>query len=223
MALPRPLEVEAHPIRHVWEAFRSCFPDFELVELEEICRRSLSPVPPERMSRYVHEVDRQRILRHDLTSGLVDRWMSRGGGPCRLIAAGRAFRKGTAPQDPRTHHQVHHQAEILWAGEGLDDDVCVQTIKVAAAKVLGDVEVRLSCVHQDSVLVEARDCEARWRGSWLEFGAGGLHSSAAAEKAGLDPGRCGVISLAFGLERCALIRHDLDDIRKLWQPPYLPS
>ena len=42
-------------------------------------------------------------------------------------------------------------------------------------------------------------------------------------KAGLDPRRYGAISFAFGLERCAQVRDGLDDVRKLWQAPYVPA
>ena len=62
-----------------------------------------------------------------------------------------------------------------------------------------------------------------WRGKSLNFAAGGMVDSVTLEQAGLDPRRYGAISFAFGLERCAQIRYDLDDVRKLWQPPYVPK
>ena len=222
LALPRPLLVPDHPVRRTWEAFRSYFPEFELVELDEICERSLTTVPPDRQAGYIHAVDDRRILRHNLTSELVDLWLRRGGGPCHLITAGRVFRKGT-PDDPRKSAGVHHQAEILWVAEGLDDARCVATARRTAAAVLGNVEVDVSSLHADGSSLRARGFASRWRGESLKFGAGGMHPDDAVRRAGLDPGACGAISLAFGLERCAQIRHDLSDIRELWQPPYVPG
>jgi len=52
---------------------------------------------------------------------------------------------------------------------------------------------------------------------------GGVFKDEWVRKGGLDPDRCGAIGFAFGLERTAQIRHDLDDVRALWQPPYVPS
>jgi len=40
---------------------------------------------------------------------------------------------------------------------------------------------------------------------------------------GVVPGQMHGFGFAFGLERVAQIRSDIDDIRKLWQPPYVPE
>jgi phenylalanyl-tRNA synthetase alpha subunit len=70
---------------------------------------------------------------------------------------------------------------------------------------------------------EATNYESLWRSRWISVAAGGIAADEWATKAGLDPKRFAIIGFAFGLERCAMVSHDLDDIRALWQPPFVPS
>ena len=37
------------------------------------------------------------------------------------------------------------------------------------------------------------------------------------------PKQVGDWAFDFGLERLAMLRFDIDDVRKLWQPPYVPG
>jgi phenylalanyl-tRNA synthetase alpha subunit len=55
----------------------------------------------------------------------------------------------------------------------------------------------------------------------LEIAVGGMVEGSWLTKMGLDAKHDGGISICFGLDRCAQARHALDDIRKLWQPPYV--
>ena len=42
-------------------------------------------------------------------------------------------------------------------------------------------------------------------------------------EAGYDPQKVQGFAFGFGLEPIVLWRMNLDDIRKLWQPPYVPE
>ena len=95
--------------------------------------------------------------------------------------------------------------------------------KRVAATVLPNANIRLSSLKDVGGNVWARECEAEWRGGWLEFGVSGLYSGQVLERYRLDPNRFGAVCIALGLERCALIRYGIDDIGKLWQPPYVPE
>jgi phenylalanyl-tRNA synthetase alpha subunit len=223
LALPRPLEIPDHPVRQVWEALRAALADFQRVELDELCPRTISPICRDAVPGIVLQVDAERILRHDLTCGLIDDWLAAGGGPCRRIAVGRVFREGAAPDSP-THLGTFHNAELLWVAEGLDDAEAVRAMRRTSAAVLGDVEIRIGPLHaQGGGTLQARECAARWRGKWLEYGVCGVHVPDCVRRGGLDPQRFAAICLAFGLERCVQIRMNLPDIHALWQPPYVPA
>ena len=223
LTMPQPLEIPGHPVREIWEAFRSCFSDFEEVQLDEVLDKTGPHVPLDAMptTKVVYAIDDDRILRTDLSRELVGLWLGRGGGPCRLIAAGRTFRKGKT-ETPWKHANVFHQAEILWVEKGLDHTTSTDYAKRVATNVMPNTKTRLSSLKDVGGGVQARECEAEWRGDWLEFGVSGMHSSKVLEQCGLDAKHFGAICIAFGLERCAQIRYGIDDIRKLWQPPYVP-
>lgn len=42
-------------------------------------------------------------------------------------------------------------------------------------------------------------------------------------KAGLDAKNVSGFGFGLGLERLAMLKYGIDDIRKLWQPPYVPA
>jgi len=60
------------------------------------------------------------------------------------------------------------------------------------------------------------------RGQWLNIAGCGLLTADELRKVGHDPEMISCFGFGLGLERLAMLRLGLDDIRKLWQPPYVP-
>jgi phenylalanyl-tRNA synthetase alpha subunit len=60
------------------------------------------------------------------------------------------------------------------------------------------------------------------RGQWLNIAGCGMMTAGELRKAGYDPDQVSCFGFGLGLERLAMLRLGLDDIRKLWQPPYVP-
>ena len=58
---------------------------------------------------------------------------------------------------------------------------------------------------------------------WLDISGCGMLKSEALREAGYDPDNVGGITFGFGLERMAMLKFGIDDVRKLWQPPYVPD
>ena len=80
LSRPRPLEIPGHPVRQAWESFRACFPSAEVVDFSEIVSRQTTLLTQELQERLGYLVDDADILRTDLTSQLVRRWIETGGG-----------------------------------------------------------------------------------------------------------------------------------------------
>ena len=219
LELPRPLTIEGHPVKDTWLKFRSCFPDFEEVELDEITERSMK-MDYDAAREHIYEIDDQRILRTDFTSQIADHWLRAGGGPCKLITAGRVFRSGHTESE--TILEVHHQAEILWVEERLTVQRFDETMHRIAAKIMPGKDFRAGKLLNYEFVRDPLRYEALWRDKWLSVAAGGMVLDEWLLKAGLDPTRFGAMSFAFGLERCVLVSQNLDDIRALWKPPYVP-
>ena len=220
LELPRPLEIPGHPVKEMWDLFRSCFPQFEVLDLEEVISRETWLSKEDRDVKVAYAIDQERVLRSAVTSQLVRRWQQQGGGLCQLITAGRVFRQG---QEGPTDLQVHHQAEILWSGHGLDERRCGETASKVTQTLLAGIESRQGGDFSYAPVPKALGYEARWRDRWIEIAVGGMVEKAWLSRMGLHPARDGAISLCFGLDRCAQARYDLDDIRKLWLPPYVPK
>ena len=206
-------------MRELWQAFRACFPDFEVVDLEEVSEKSVSLLQP-RHEDVVYEIDSERMLRPELTSQIIDRWLGVGGAP-KWLTVGRVFRKHGGDTERRL--SVFHQAEVLWAEEGLDEARFHETMLRVAAGLLPGIDCRPGAEFSYTPVQAARCYECRLRGDWVEVAGGGMFTRDWVQKCGLDPDRYGVMGFAFGLERTAQVRWDLDDARKLWQPPYVPE
>jgi phenylalanyl-tRNA synthetase alpha subunit len=218
LELPRPLEIDGHPVKEMWDLFRSCFPRFEILELPEIISKETWLSTEDRDVKVAYAIDQERVLRSAVTSQLVRRWQQQGGGLCQLITAWRVFRQG---QEGPTDLQVHHQAEILWSGHGLDERRCGETVFKIASTLLAGIELRQGGDFSYAPVPQALGYEVQWRDQWLGIAVGGMVEKKWLSRMGLDPDHDGAISLCFGLDRCAQARYDLDDIRKLWQPPYV--
>ncbi len=218
--LPRPLEIKGHPIRELWKVLCSCFPDFEVIELDEIVPRRTSPIPLEAMARHVHSVDEERILRPEITSQLVERWLSNGRKCCKWLTAGRTFRL-TDSETP-TSLEVFHQAEVFWVDEGLGEQQLLDAVRACASRLVpGPEPVIRDATMEFPFMRMSKEFDFPWQDTVLEVGAGGVGDAELLRRGGLDPERFGSIHFAFGLERCALVKHNLDDARKLWHPPYV--
>ena len=219
LELPRPLDIEKHPVRELWGAFRSCFADAEVVELDEICPSSASLLDPT-MTRFVYRVDEIRILRPELTSQLLAHWVGTGGGARTLITCGRVFRADHHPTETRL--SVFHQCELFSAREERVELADLDAlVKEAAAALLPGLEFLPDGPCAYPPVSEGRYYGSPWRGRELHMAGGGVFNDECVRKGNLAPERCGAMGFAFGLERTAQIRHDLDDVRTLWQPPYV--
>lgn len=217
---PKPLEIEGHPVRELWEIFRGCFPDFEVIDLEEIVSKRAYLIPPESMVKEVYSVDDQQILRPEITSQLVDRWLQTSRKPCKWITAGRTFRYVDA--ETSTRLMTFHQAEVFWIGEGIGEQQLVDAVIESVSRLIPDTKPTIRLIDvQFPYLRGSREFDFHWLGGVLEVGAGGIGDENLLKQGGLNPDRFGSVHFAFGLERCAMVKYNLDDARKLWQPPYV--
>ena len=215
---PRPLEIPGHPVREVALAIRQALPDFENVAGEEIVAKDAFLKMAEHsasLDRAFH-VDDRRALRTETTITIMSAMIGRRP-PVRLLVAGRVFRPD---REDGTHSKVFHQLDVLWVDAGLSAEDMKQSIRVAVAAVLGHVELRwkeLPSVDYDPYFEFA----ASWGGKWVNIGGCGMLRPETLREAGYtNASLCGV-SYGLGLERLAAMKYGIDDVRKLWLPPYV--
>ncbi len=218
LELPRPLAIEGHPVSEAWKVFRKCFDDFEVVQLDEIHPRSTFIQEGASWQRSIISVDRQRMLRIDLTTQLVDLWLQRGRPACRWLACGRVFRND---KPDAGHLEVFHQAEMFWYGPEVTESLGEVALRRAGNVLLPGFDMRPTEPYSYVPVKEAHDWQVSWKGRDIGVAGGGLFDEAWLKSVGAAEGSMKGYGFAFGLERVAQVRYDLDDIRKLWQPPYV--
>lgn len=156
-------------------------------------------------------IDDSHLLRAH-TSPVQVRVMERTPPPVRIVCPGRCYRRDS--QDA-THSPVFHQVELLWVEEGLSLANLKCVIELFVREFFGEgYEMRLSGdffpFTEPSVQVHMR---ARGSQTWLELGGAGMVNPAVLAGVGYDPERLTGFAFGFGIERMAMLRHGIGDIR----------
>ena len=217
LARPQLSDLPDNPIGKVLALFRSAFPEFEEVTLPEVidfaeARKTIGDVAMYIEPHELQRVDDTRILRYDLTLPLL-LTVKYGGRPLRLTSAGKAYR---LCQIDALHLDAFHQAEILW----MDDRAHVDAWR-ATARVLQAVDLVLPGRSMKIVPTKYEMCSQSWEleidvdDRWYEVLAWGVFSDTVVRHLGGDPAKHAAIGIGVGLERFAMLRYGIDDIRKI--------
>ena len=219
---PRLLEIEGHPIRKVLDTIRAAFPEYEFIEGEEIIQEStlLPGAPdPDIDEAVIYHVDEQRVLRTSTTVATITAMTGRTP-PVRLLTAGRAFRAGKEREDAN-HSRVFHMLGLLCVESGLDVESMKNQLQRSIEAVLGSLEARWDKANF-KYFERCLEITVNYRDKWTELGGCGMIPPHRLKEAGYDPEVVSGFAFGIGLERLAMLKYDIDDIRKLWQPPYVP-
>ena len=223
LARPRPLEIEGHPVREVWNLIRSVLADYEVIEGPEIVG-NLDELAACCGTVHAYPVDQGKVLRTATTTTTIRAMVGREP-PVRLLTAGRAFRGWNWPDgagENTTHLRAFNMIDALCVEPGADLD----TMKATVHKIMHDVfglkpggmewkqESVAPCEQGHALYVEVAKRS-------IEVVAGGIIPTTILTQAGFDSTRVSGFLFGLGLDRLAMLKYGIDDIRKLWQPPYV--
>jgi phenylalanyl-tRNA synthetase alpha chain len=152
-----------------------------------------------------------RLLRTH-TSPVQIRYLENNPPPVRVIAPGRVFRRDAVDA---THSPVFHQVEVLAIDEGLDFTHLRGTVTAFLQQFFGDLPVRFRASYFPFTEPSA-EVDVQWRGRWLEVMGCGMVDPAVLTGMGLDPERWSGFAAGLGVERFCMVRHGIDDIRRLY-------
>jgi phenylalanyl-tRNA synthetase alpha chain len=163
------------------------------------------------------------LLLRTETSAVQIRTMQSQPPPVYIIAPGRVYRRETSDA---THLPVFHQAEGLVVDEGITFADLKGTLEAIAKELFGaDRRVRLGPAYFPFVepgaevgvscfLCDGVGCRVCGNG-WIELlGAGMVHPTVL-ENCGYDPERYTGFAFGVGIERIALLRYAIPDMRML--------
>jgi phenylalanyl-tRNA synthetase alpha chain len=163
-------------------------------------------------ARELHRIDEGRILRYDLTLPLLMH-VRYEGAPLRIFSAGKTYR--ACEPDP-THLEAFHQAEAFCFDERARLDkwqVMTRVLQSVEAMVPG-LPVRITPTSY-AMCSQAWDVDVEQHGRWWEVLAFGVFTDRVVSHLGGDPAIHTAIGAGYGLERFAMLRYGIDDIRKL--------
>jgi len=147
------------------------------------------------------------------TSSVQIHYMEDSEPPIRIVAPGRCYRRDTVDA---THAAVFHQIEILAVDEGLTFTDLKGTIKVFLEEMFGeDLPIRFRASYFPFTEPSA-EVDVQWQGRWLEVMGCGMVDPNVLKSVGYDPEVYTGFAAGFGVERFAMVLHQIDDIRRLY-------
>ena len=147
------------------------------------------------------------------TSSVQIRRMENHEPPIRIVAPGRCYRRDTVDA---THSATFHQLEILAVDKDLKFTDLKGTIKEFLRRIFGDditVQFRASYFPFTEPSAEV---DVQWKGKWLEVMGCGMVDPNVLKAVGYDPEVYTGFAAGLGIERFAMVLHQIDDIRRLY-------
>lgn len=156
------------------------------------------------------------LLLRTHTSAVQIRQMEKRTPPFKIVAPGRVYRKDDVDA---THYPVFHQVEILAIDEigKLTVPHLLGTVKYFLQKMFGpDIEVKYRASYFPFT-EPSMEVDVFFRGRWLEVLGCGMVDPVVLESVGYDPAKYSGFAAGFGVERFAMIMHNIKDIRLFWE------
>ncbi|NJL02178.1 MAG: phenylalanine--tRNA ligase subunit alpha [Spirulinaceae cyanobacterium SM2_1_0] len=147
------------------------------------------------------------------TSPVQIRYMQAHQPPIRIIAPGRVYRRDTVDA---THSAVFHQVEILAVDKGLTFTDLKGTLQEFVRQMFGEVLPMQFRASYFPFTEPSAEVDVRWQGKWLEVLGCGMVDPNVLKAVGYDPEVYTGFAAGLGVERFAMVLHQIDDIRRLY-------
>ena len=183
------------------------------------------PGHPSRSPQQTLFLDDETVLRTETSPSQI-RTMEAQEPPIYIVTLGRVYRRDTPDA---THTPTFHQVEGLCVDEGITLADLEGTLDYLLKALFGEerrtefrthyfpftepsIEAYVSCHVCDGV-----GCPVCRHSGWIEVGGAGMVDPALFEFVGYDPERWTGFAFGWGLERIAVLRHGIPDLRYLWR------
>ncbi len=169
--------------------------------------------------------DDGRLLRTQ-TSTVQIRVMEKHEPPVRIVAPGRCFRRDTPDA---THSMNFYQVEGLYIDKGVSLADLKSVLSQFAHELLGpEVAIRLRphffpftepSVEYDfsCIMCKGKGCRICKNSGWIEISGAGMVDPNVLKNVGYDPEVWSGYAWGMGVERIAMIRYRINDIRLLYE------
>jgi phenylalanyl-tRNA synthetase alpha chain len=186
---------------------------------------NIPPGHPTRSPLQTLFVDDETVLRTETSPSQI-RTMEAQEPPVYMVSLGRVYRRDTPDA---THTPTFHQVEGLAVDEGITLGDLEGTLDYLLKALFGErrrskfvtehfpftepsVEALVSC-H----ICDGSGCPVCRHSGWIEVGGSGMVDPNLFEFVGYDPELYTGFAFGWGLERIAVLRHGIPDLRELWR------
>ena len=156
--------------------------------------------------------DAEGVLLRTHTSPMQARYMELHQPPVYVVVPGKVFRAD--PLDT-THSPVFHQVEGLAVDTNITFGDLKGTLEMFARELLGkDTKVKF-IPHYFPFTEPSAEMHAYSNGKWIELLGCGMVNPAVFENVGYDPAAVTGFAFGMGVERLAMVRHGVGDLRHI--------
>ena len=161
-----------------------------------------------------------RPLLRTHTSSVQIRVMKKQKPPVRIIVPGRVYRRDTADA---THNPTFNQVEGLYVDKGVTVADLKGTVEFVFRELMGPkTQIRFRPHYfsytEPSFEIDFSNTLTRKMGKdWLEIAGCGMVHPAVLEEVGIDPEGWSGWAFGFGIERIAMLRYGINDIRLFYE------
>ena len=155
------------------------------------------------------DIARQSVLRTH-TTGISTKHLFEHEPPIKMFSVGRVFRRETFDYK---HLPEFHQVEGLVCGEGISFQNLLGTLKEFYKKLGFEVRFRPAYFPYTYLSTET-EIYLEEKESWIELGGAGMFRPEVLKPLGITQP---ALAFGLGIERLAMIRYDIEDIRMLYK------
>ncbi len=226
-----------HPLSHVIRKSVDIFQSmgFEVASGPEVENEFYNfdalNIPASHPSRDMQDtfwLDVPGLLLRTQTSSVQVRYMEKNNPPIRIVCPGRVFRKEATDA---THEMQFYQMECLVVGENISLVNLKSTLELFFQRLLDNsnikvrfrpsyfpfvepaVEVDVSCFK-----CSGKGCSLCKHTGWIEIGGAGMVHTKVLDFAKIDTRKYRGFAFGMGIDRVAMIRYGIDDIRLFYNP-----
>jgi phenylalanyl-tRNA synthetase alpha chain len=157
----------------------------------------------------------EEILLRTHTSPMQARYMEEHDPPTYVVVPGKVFRSDAVDA---THSPVFHQLEGLAVDEGITFGDLKGTLASFAKQYFGSSTKVKFIPHYFPFTEPSAEMHAYTNGQWIELLGCGMVDPEVFKHVGYDPAKFTGFAFGMGMERMAMVRHGITDLRALLDP-----